>query len=290
MKKLKKLPQIPPVVQEALILLWAIAVLAVAVFFFLVPSHAAVSSIAGAAIVLANFVPLQISTITLILNVVLLIIGYFTCGREFVLKTSIACIVLPLFLAVLEHLFPNFTSLTGSAELDVLCYILVVSYGLCIMFNHNAASGGLDIVAMILHKYLHMDLGRAMSLAGMCIALSSGLAYDSKTVVLSVVGTYFNGIVLDKFIFGQNLKRRVCIISREEARLREFILQELHSGATEYEGIGAFTGLPQKELITIVNNSEYQKLMRFISQTDPDAFVTVYTVSDIRYRPKTPQK
>lgn len=289
MKKQKKLPALPPLVQEAIMLVWAIAVLAVAVFFFLVPSNAAVSSIAGAAIVLTNFVSLPVSTITLLLNVVLLVIGYFTCGREFVLKTSIACILLPLFLAILERLFPNFTSLTGSQELDVLCYILVVSYGLCIMFNRNAASGGLDIVAMIMHKYLHMDLGRAMSISGMCIALSSALAYDSKTVVLSVVGTYFNGIVLDKFIFGQNLKRRVCIISKESPCIQEFILKELHSGATIYQSVGAFTGNTQQELITIVNKSEYQKLMNFVGKTDPDAFVTVYTVSDIRYRPKTLQ-
>lgn len=289
MKKQKKLPALPPLLQEAIVLIWAIAVLAVAVFFFLVPSNAAVSSIAGAAIVLTNFVPLPVSTITLLLNVILLVIGYFTCGREFVLKTSIACILLPLFLAILERLFPNFTSLTGSQELDVLCYILVVSYGLCIMFNRNAASGGLDIVAMIMHKYLHMDLGRAMSISGMCIALSSALAYDSKTVVLSVVGTYFNGIVLDKFIFGQNLKRRVCIISKESQRIQEFILKELHSGATIYQSVGAFTGNTQQELITIVNKSEYQKLMNFVGKTDPDAFVTVYTVSDIRYRPKTLQ-
>lgn len=289
MKKQKKLPALPPLLQEAIVLVWAIAVLAVAVFFFLVPSNAAVSSIAGAAIVLTNFVPLPVSTITLLLNVILLVIGYFTCGREFVLKTSIACILLPLFLAILERLFPDFTSLTGSQELDVLCYILVVSYGLCIMFNRNAASGGLDIVAMIMHKYLHMDLGRAMSISGMCIALSSALAYDSKTVVLSVVGTYFNGIVLDKFIFGQNLKRRVCIISKEEQRIQEFILKELHSGATIYQSVGAFTGNAQQELITIVDKSEYQKLMNFVGKADPDAFVTVYTVSDIRYRPKTLQ-
>ena len=287
MKKLKALP-VPPLVREAAVMLWANIVLAVAVFFFLMPSHASVSSIAGAAIVIANFVPLQISAITLILNVVLLVIGWFTCGKEFALKTAVACIVLPMLLAVLERCFPNFTSLTGSAELDVLCYILVVSYGLSILFNRNAASGGLDIVAMILHKYLHMDLGKAMSLSGMCIALSSALAYDSKTVVLSVVGTYFNGIVLDRFIFGQNLKRRVCIISREEQKVRDFILQELHSGATEYESVGAFTRAVQRELITIVNNSEYQKLMSFLSKTDPNAFVTVYTVSDIRYRPKPP--
>ena len=116
-----------------------------------------------------------------------------------------------MYLAVFEHIFPDFTSLTNSSELDVICYILVVSIGLSILFNMNASSGGLDIVAKIMNKYLHIELGKAMSISGMCVALSSALIYDKKAVVLSVLGTYFNGIVLDHFIFGQNLKRRVCI-------------------------------------------------------------------------------
>lgn len=289
MKKLSSLPSWRSVVREGAILTFAIAIISAGVFFFLVPSHAAVSSISGAAIVLSNFVPLSVSTITMILNVVLLLVGFLACGDEFGVKTAYTSVLLPAFLALYEHLLPNYTSLTGSAELDVLCYILVVSFGLSILFNRNASSGGLDIVAKLLNKYLHIDLGKAMSVSGMCIALSSALAYDSKTVVLSVVGTYFNGIVLDRFIFGQNLKRRVCILTHEEERVRNFILNELRSGATEYESIGAYTMTPQRELITIVNNREYQKLMEFIGRVDPDAFVTVYNVSYVRYKPKEVQ-
>lgn len=286
MKKLSSLPSRRSIVREGAVLTVAIAIISSGVFFFLVPSHAAVSSISGAAIVLSNFVPLSVSAITMILNVVLLLVGFLTCGNEFGVKTAYTSVLLPAFLALYEKLLPNYTSLTDSAELDVLCYILVVSVGLSILFNRNASSGGLDIVAKLMNMYLHIDLGRAMSISGMCIALSSALAYDSKTVVLSVVGTYFNGIVLDRFIFGQNLKRRVCILTREEQRVRDFILNELHSGATEYESIGAYSGEAQRELIAIVNNREYQKLMDFIGRVDPDAFVTVYNVSYIRYKPK----
>lgn len=272
--------------REAAILTAAIAIISAAVFFFLVPSHAAVSSISGAAIVLANFIPLPISSITMILNVALLLAGFATCGNAFGVKTVYTSILLPVFLGILERAFPNYQSLTDSPELDVICYILVVSVGLSILFNRNASSGGLDIVAKMLNKYLHIDLGKAMSVSGMIIALSSALVYDSKTVVLSILGTYFNGIVLDYFIFGQSVKRRVCIITREEEKLREFILRELHSGATVYEALGAYTLKPQREIIAIVDKNEYQKLMQFINQLDPDAFITVYTVSSMRYRPK----
>ena len=273
-------------IKETLILTAAMAIVAGAVYFFLLPSHASVSSISGLGIILSNFVPLPLSAITMILNILLLIIAFFTCGKEFGAKTVYTSIVLPLFLALFERIFPNIGSLTDSQELDVLCYILTVSIGLSILFNRNASSGGLDIVAKIMNKYLHMDLGKAMSLSGMCVALSAALVYDKKTVVLSVLGTYFNGIILDHFIFNHNVKRRVCIITKKEEELRHFIINDLHSGATIYESIGAYNMEKRNEIITIVDKSEYQKLMNYINREDPHAFITVYTVSDIRYQPK----
>ena len=271
---------------EINILTIAIAIIAVAVYFFLVPSHTSISSISGLGIVLSNFVPLPLSAITMILNVVLLIIGFFTCGKEFGLKTVYTSVMLPVFLGIFENIFPNTGSITNSQELDVLCYILVVSVGLSILFNRNASSGGLDIVAKIINKYFHMELGKAMSLSGMCVALSAALVYDKKTVVLSVLGTYFNGIVLDHFIFDHNIKRRVCIITKKEEELRQFIVRDLHSGATIYEAIGAYNMEKRNEIITIVDKGEYQKLMKYINREDPEAFITVYTVSDMRYLPK----
>ncbi len=273
--------------KEGLVLTGAVAIIAAAVYFFLVPSHTSISSISGLGIVLSNFVPLPLSAITMILNTILLIIGFFTCGKEFGAKTIYTSILLSVFLGLFEKLFPNAESITGSQELDVVCYILVVSIGLSILFNRNASSGGLDIVAKILNKYLHMELGKAMSLAGMCVSLSAALVYDKKTVVLSILGTYFNGIVLDHFIFDNSIKRRVCIITEKEEALRKFIIEDLHSGATMYEAIGAYNFEKHNEIITIVDKSEYQKLMNFINREDPKAFVTIYNVSSIRYQPKT---
>lgn len=282
MKKRNKLD----VIKEILLLTIGTAIVASAVFFFLEPSHTSVSSIAGLGIVLQEFVPLPLSVITMILNVVLLIIGFLTCGKEFGAKTVYTSIILPVFMGILEQIFPDRSSITGSQELDVLCYILVVSLGLSILFNRNASSGGLDIVAKIMNKYLHVDLGKAMSLSGMCVALSSALVFDKKTVVLSVVGTYFNGMILDHFIFDHNIKRRVCILTSKEEELRNYIIDELHSGATIYEAIGAYNYEKHNEIITIVDKNEYQKLMSYINEIDPKAFITVYTVSNMKYQPK----
>ncbi|MFR9181686.1 MAG: YitT family protein [Dorea sp.] len=273
-------------VKEVAVMSVAVGIIASAVYFFLIPSQTSISSVSALAIILAHYVPLPVSSVTMILNVVLLVIGFLTCGKEFGAKTVYTSILLPLYLAVFEKIFPDFQSLTESTELDVLCYILVVSIGLGILFNMNASSGGLDIVAKMMNKYLHIELGKAMSISGMCVALSSALIYDKKAVVLSILGTYFNGIVLDHFIFGQNVKRRVCIITKYEQEVREFILHELHSGATFYEAIGAYNMEKYREIITIVDKNEYQKLMNYIIHKDPEAFVTVYTVADMRYRPK----
>lgn len=273
-------------VREFSIITFATIIVAAAVFFFLIPSHVSVGSISGLAIVLGNFVPLNISSITFILNIFLLIAGFLFIGREFGAKTVYTSFLLPIVLAILEFIFPENQSITNDAFLDVLCYIFVVSIGLAMLFNRNASSGGLDIVAKFLNKYLHMELGKAMSLAGMCVALSSALVYDKKIVVLSVLGTYLNGIVLDHFIFGFNVKKRVCIISEYEKEIREFILHHLHSGATIYEAVGAYDGKPRTEIITIVDKNEYVTLMNYVMKADPNAFVTVYTVNEIIYRPK----
>ena len=274
------------IIKELIILSIATLIIAIAVFFFLIPSHTSISSISGLSIVLVNFLPFSVSQITMFLNVILLIIGFFTCGADFGYKTVYTSILLPVYLAIFEKLFPNMASLTGDAFLDVICYVFVVSIGLAILFNRNASSGGLDIVAKIINKYLRIDIGKAMTSAGICIALSSILAYDCKTMILSLLGTYLNGIVLDHFIFDHNLKRRVCIVSPKEEEIRQFILNDLHSGATIYKAIGAYHLQEHEEIITIVDKQEFQKLMNFIDSVDPQAFVTVYQVSNIQYRSK----
>ena len=261
-------------------------IVAIAVFFFMLPSHVSVGSGAALAMVLSNFIPLSVSTITLIMNVGLLIIGFLLIGPEFGIKTVYCSVLMPVILGIFEWLFPDFQSITQDPLLDVICYILVVGVGLSILFPLNASSGGLDIVAKIMNKYLHLEMGRAMSVSGIAVALSSALCYDSKIVVLSVLGTYFGGLLVDHFIFDNNIKRRVCVISPRLDQIVEFVLHDLHSGATLNEIIGAYDGTHRREMITIVDKHEYTRLMDYIRQVDPKAFVTVYAVSDMRYQPK----
>ena len=278
--------KISNIVKEFAIITVGDIIVAAAVFFFMLPSHVSVGSGAALAMVLSNFIPLSVSTITLLLNIGLLIIGFILIGPEFGIKTVYCAILMPLVMGLFEIFFPDFQSITQDPLLDVICYILVVGVGLSILFSRNASSGGLDIVAKIMNKYLKTDLGQAMSLSGMIVALSSALCYDSKIVVLSLLGTYFGGMVVDHFIFGINIKRRVCVISDHLDEIVEFVLHDLHSGATLNEIIGAYDRTPRTEMITIVDKNEYRLLMDYLRKVDPKAFVTVYSVSDMRYLPK----
>ena len=227
-------------IKELFIMIGGTAIVAAAVYFFMLPSHMSVGSAAALAMVISNYIPMSVSAITLLLNIFLLIIGFILIGPEFGGKTVFTALLMPGFMGLFEVLFPDFQSITQDPTLDVLCYILVVGIGLALLFSCNASSGGLDIVAKLMNKYLKMDLGQAMSVSGMAVALSSALCYDSKTVVLSVLGTYFGGIIVDHFIFGINIKRRVCVISEHLDEMVDYVLHELHSGATLNEIIGAY--------------------------------------------------
>lgn len=252
--------------KEFLTITFGAVLTAGAIYFFMLPSHVAVGSASALGMVLSNFIPIPVSLIILLLNVFLLIIGFILIGPEFGAKTVYTSIMVPVAMGVFEVIFPNFQSLTQDSLIDVLCYILVVGMAMAILFSCNASSGGLDIVAKIMNKYLKMD--------------------HAKTVILSVLGTYFGGIIIDHFIFGLNLKRRVCVISPKIDEITDFVLYQLHSGATLNEITGAYHKNPQKEMITIVDKHEYRKLMDFVKETDPKAFVTVYAVNEICYQPK----
>lgn len=267
--------------KEFLIITIGTVVLALAVFFFLVPSSIPLGGVTGLAIVLNKLTGFSVSLITLVLNIVLLAIGFVTLGREFGAKTVYTSLLVPLIMGVMEALLPNFQSIMGDPILDVVCFIFICSIGQTILFKYNASSGGLDIVGKIINKYLRIELGTAVAMSGMCAALLSALCYDLRTVILSLLGTYLSGVVLDHFIFSFGGKKKVCILTRKEEEVKGFILGKLNRGATIYEAIGAYDGVIRHEILTIVDKNEYRALLGFISKTDPSAFVTVYSVSEV---------
>ena len=261
-------------------------IVACSVYFFLVPSHLTIASISGLAIILSNLIPLPVSNITLILNIICLILGYFLIGKEFGGKTAYASIIFPVFMAILEIVIPNYVSVLEEPALDMFCYLFLVSFGQSLLFSVNASSGGIDILGKILNKYFYIDLGKSISYIGLVIAISSIIFYDAKTAILSILGTYLNGIVLDHFLYQSINIKRVSIVSKHYEEIRKYIVDEIVSGATLYEGFGAYTMEKKMEIVTLVNKHEYAMLMDYVKKVDPTAFVTVIEVNELNYMPK----
>ena len=192
---------------------------ALAIYFFMMPSNIIFGSITGLAMVLVHFIPVSVSVMTFILNLFCLVIGFVFVGKEFGAKTVYTSLLLPVFLYIFEVLFPNNPSLTNDMTLDALCCVLLISVGQALMFNANASSGGLDIIGKVINKYTHIELGQSIAVVGALTVASSILVYDTKTLVIGFLGTYFNGIVIDSFISGFSRRKRVCILSQHHDQL-----------------------------------------------------------------------
>lgn len=269
------------IIKEYAIVTVGTFLVALAVFFFMIPSNISVGSISGLSVMLSRVFPIPVSVILFGFNVVLIVIGFIFLGKEFGSKTIYASIMMPIYQYIFEVLFPNNQSLTNDVLVDTICYLLVVAIGQAILFRINASSGGMDIVAKLLNKYAHLELGKAITLGGICISISGILVYDTKAVIIGILATYANGIILDNFINGFNRRKRVCILSKENEQIQEFISNKLNRGVTLYQAIGGFNKEEKTEIVTILTRSEYAALINYLQNVDENAFVTVSTVNEV---------
>ena len=269
------------ILKEGLLITVAMLIVSAAVYFFMVPSKIVVGSVSGLAMVLAELLHMQMSTITFILNVVLLIAGFIFIGKEFGAKTIYTSLLLPVFLWVFEQIVPVTESLTGNSVYDLVAYILIIALGQAILFNANASSGGLDVVAKIISKYTHAEIGKAVTVSGLVTAFTSIFVYDVGTLIVSILGTYANGIAVDYFIDGFNKRKKICILSDEYEEIQRYIMQELKRGVTIYKARGGYDGQEKTELVTIMTPNEYKQLLNYLHKLEFQAFMTVYNVSQV---------
>ncbi len=252
-----------------------------AVYYIMMPANLVLGSLSGLVLVLVNFIPLKVSALTFILNAVLLVCGYIFIGKEFGAKTVVTSLLLPVYLWVFEIVTPDVSSLSGNTVIDLACFMVVISMGQALLFNMNASSGGLDVVAKLLNKYLGFKIGESLTIAGFIIACTSIFVYDRETMVVSLIGTYIYGLVLDRYCDGFRIRKKVCILSVKYQEIQEYIVKELHRGATLYHAYGGMGLTERMEVVTILEKSEYGKLLAYIHQADPAAFVTVSTVNEV---------
>ncbi len=265
-------------------------IIAFGVYFFMNPFHIMCGSVTGLAIVLINFIPVPLSVMTFILNVICIILAFIFIDRKFGMKIIFISLLLPAIIFVFETFFPNPQSLTGSIALDAIGMITVICFGQAILFNANAASGGLDIIAKMMNKYLHMELGKAIVIAGAVTVASSYFAYDIQTVVIGFMTTYFSGVLLDYFIDGFTAKIRVCIISKHNDDIKRYVIEELQRGITVYTAVGGYSGEPRNELCAVLTKKEYGQLMDYVEGIDPNPFVTISNIKRVVGSWNTPKR
>ena len=259
----------------------AMAIVSAAVYYFMMPAQIVVGSISGLVMVMTKLLPISQSALTFILNAALLVIGYVFIGKDFGIKTVVTSFLLPMYLAIFEIITPNPQPINTDTFANMIAYLILISFGQSILFNANASSGGLDIVAKLLNKYIHVELGVGIQIAGFVTAATSILVYDTETLAYSLLGTYISGIILDYFIDGSHMKKKICIITPNYEQLRDYIVHEMKRGVTLYEAYGGIGYDERVEVVTILQKNEYQQLLDHIRKTDDQAFVTITSIGEV---------
>lgn len=268
-------------ISDWFIMTFGMLIAAIAVHCFLIPSNLIIGSISGLSIVVYRLTGLPVSASTFIINSILLILAYLLIGKEFGIKTVYTALILSPWLYLLEHVMPITESIMQDPWLDLLCFVLILSASQAILFRINASTGGLDILAKILNKYLHIDLGTSVTISGAAICCTAFLINDTRMVIIGLIGTWINGIVLNHFSDSINAKKKVCIVSDDYDKIREYIIDTLKRGATLYEVTGGYSGKKSVELVSILTSDEFSKVMEFIEKNNFHCFITAGSVTEI---------
>lgn len=279
--------------KELFIMTLGMFVAAAGVYYFLVPSKLVVGSISGLSIVIGTIfqnmgIAVKVSTVVLIINAVLLVLAFFLIGKEFGAKTVYTALILGPLMDVWELICPytrllaeGQTSVMGDLWFDLVAFVLILSASQAIMFSINASTGGLDILAKIVNKYLHFDIGVSVTIAGVIICCTAFAINPFRMVVIGLIGTWLNGIIVDYFMASISRRKRVCIISDETDRIRKYIVEEVKRGCSLYEVTGGYSGSKRMEIQSLLTKDEFSDVMKYVKDNKIDAFITAGNVSEV---------
>lgn len=281
---------------ELFIMTVGMIITACAVYYFLVPSKLIIGTISGLSIVISGVseklfgLALPVSTVIFVINAILLVLAYILIDKEFGIKTVYTALILGPLMRILETYFPydkyintnaEVPSVMGDIWFDLCCFVLLLSAAQAVLFKINASTGGLDILAKIVNKYLHFDIGASVSVAGGIICCTAFAINPFYMVVIGLIGTWINGLVVDYFTAGLNNRKRVCIISGEHERIKNYIVNDLSRGVTLYDVRGGYSGEKKVELEVLLTKDEFSSLMAFINTENINAFITAGNVSEV---------
>ena len=257
-----------------------ILLVAISVVYFFEPNNIAAGGITGLAIVINNYIPfISIGPLVLIMDVCLFIVAFLVIGGKFGAKTIYSSLLLSSSMWIMQKFLPY--TVTNDLIISTIFGTLISACGMALVFNANASTGGTDIIAKILNRFFHFDIGKSLLMVDFFVTLLGALTFGLDIGLYGLLSVIINGVVIDKIIAGFNVRNEITIISKSNKEISKFILNDLERGCTFIKGMGGFTGEDTAILYTILERNEFIKLKQHISNIDKNAFITVGEVHEV---------
>jgi uncharacterized membrane-anchored protein YitT (DUF2179 family) len=268
-------------IKEYGIITLGIILVGVSVEYFYAPNNIAAGGVTGAAIIINALIPsLSVGVMTLILNSALFIVAFMFIGGNFGIKTIYASLGISIILWIIES-FLNPIAITKDLIMATIFGTLISAIGMALVFNENASTGGTDILAKILNKFFHLDIGKSLLVVDFIITFASALVFGIDIGLYAMLSVVLLGLIVDRLIEGFNVCKSVFIISRRNSEISRYIIDKLERGCTVLKGIGAYTGKSNDILYAVLSRNQFIKLKKFIKEIDPQAFITVGEVHEV---------
>lgn len=255
---------------------------AVGVYFFKFPNHFTTGGVSGISIMLNRFFPaVSTATMNLILNIALLLVGAAFLGRGFGIRTAYSTVLYSLITLFFERAVPMNAPMTSQPVLELMFAVGVPSVGAALLFEANASSGGTDVIAMLVKKFSHMNIGLALGLADLLVAVGACFVFGMETGLFSLFGLFLKSVLVDQVMDNLRTCKVFQIITDDPEPICDFIMNKLHHSATVTVGEGSYTHKNRKIVMTVVNRSQAIRLQLFVRAADPNSFITITTSSEI---------
>lgn len=259
-----------------------ILILVAGLYFFLIPNNLAVGGASGLAMLLNAVIPqIPVSIFLLATNIILFIAGFVTIGRDFGGYTIYASLAMSFMLNLFEKFIPMDGPLTDDLFINLIFGIFIQGFGMGIVLNQGASTGGTDIVAKIIDKYTKFSFGNGLIMSDGAITLGAAFIYGAELGMYALLGIIINAVVIDKMLAGFETQYIITVSSREWKAINQYILKDISRGTTIYTAEGGYSGKERKLIQTVLERDEYVQLREFVRKTDHHAFMYVSTVSEV---------
>lgn len=267
-------------IKEFALITIGIFLVAISVVYFFEPNNIAAGGITGLAIVINHYIPfISIGPLVLMMDAILFIVALIVLGAKFGAKTIYSSFLLSTSMWLMQTFIP--INITNDLILATIFGTLISSVGMAIVFNANASTGGTDIIAKILNKFFHIEIGKSLLIVDFLVTLLGAVTFGINIGLYGLLAVIINGVVIDNIIAGFKTKSEITIISEKNKEISKFILDDLERGCTFIKGIGGFTRKDTSILYTVLDRNEFIKLKNKIKEIDKNAFITVGEVHEV---------